>query len=94
MAYHSGTQYEAQFRGLTEALQQFTCEHSALADALDYCDMTTGPVGERLTFEQRIADIFRRYDETHIVNQAMHQAVPSLSLSVERTKQALQISYH
>jgi len=89
VAYHSGAQFEAQLRGLTPELNQFHREQSIITDALDYCDMTTNSTGLQVTFRERIDDIFSRYDNTHIVNNAIHQAIPSLSLAVEHTKEAL-----
>lgn len=86
VANHSEAQYEAQLRGLTTELALFPREHSAIADALTYCDMTTGPTGEQISFEERLAGIFQRYDERHIINQAIHQAIPSLTLAVTKTQ--------
>jgi HD domain len=89
VAYYSGAQFEAHLHGLTPELLQFTRDYSALDDALTYCDMITNSTGSQVTFEQRIADIFQRYDETHIVHRAIQQAVPSLSAAVRRTEQIL-----
>lgn len=89
VAYHSEAQYEAQLRGLASQLALFPREYSAVADALTYCDMTTDSVGRLVSFQERIADIFRRYEETHLVAQAIHQALPALTLAVERTQQRL-----
>ncbi len=88
-AYHSGTWFQAQLHGLLPDLEQFSREQSMVADALDYCDMTTGPAGARNSFEERIKDILVRYPEPHIVAQATHQAKPSLSQAVERIRQEL-----
>ncbi len=88
-AYHSGTWFQAQSYGLLPDLEQFSREQSMVADALDYCDMTTGPAGARISFEERIKDILVRYPEPHIVAQATHQAKPSLSQAVERIQQEL-----
>src|SRR5260370_20846699 len=88
-AYHSGTWFQAQLHGLLPDLEQFSREQSMVADALDYCDMTTGPAGARISFEERIKDILVRYPEPHIVAQATHQAKPSLSQAVERIQQEL-----
>jgi hypothetical protein len=51
--------------------------------------MTTGPTGKRITIEERLADIFSHYDETTLVNQAMHQATPFLKISIERVENVL-----
>jgi hypothetical protein len=84
VAYHSEAQCEANLRGLAKELEKIPREYSALADALTYCDMTTSPTGQEITFEERIDDILSRYDETHIVAKAIREAVPSLALAVER----------
>ena len=89
VAHHSCSQFEACLRGLDHALASFPCEQSLLADALTYCDMTTNSVGDQVTFQERIADIFHRYDETHLVHHAILQAEPCLSQAVKQTEQAL-----
>ena len=89
VAYHSEAQYEAHLRGLTTALKKIPQEHSAIADALTYCDMISGPKGSHISFEERLADIFQRYDQAHIVNLAMHQAIPSLVLAIKHIQYLL-----
>ncbi len=62
VAHHSCALLEAEERGLAEVLRsEFTREETSVADALWYCDMTTGPDGERLTATERIAEIKTRY---------------------------------
>jgi hypothetical protein len=46
-------------------------------------------VRHSVSFPERIADIFRRYDDTHLVTQAIRQALPALTLAVERTQHRL-----
>ena len=89
VAYHSGAIFEAQQRGLEEELAQFPEEHSLVADALTYCDMTTGPTGQLLTFQERIDDILSRYDETSIVARSIQNAQPALAAMVERVQQEI-----
>lgn len=89
VAHHSEAQFEAHLRGLLSELDAFPRLCSPLSDALTYCDITTSPIGQAITFQERITDIFSRYDETDIVSQAIHQALPSLSLAVERTQRKL-----
>ena len=86
VAHHSEAQFEAHLRGLLSELDTFPRQCSPLSDALTYCDITTGPSGFNITFQERITDIYSRYGEADIVSQAIHQAVPSLSLAVERTQ--------
>ncbi len=83
VAHHSESLFEAQLRGHAQELDKFPREQSVVADALIYCDMTTGPTGLHITFEDRIADIFHRYGDADIVSQALRQAIPSLSLAVK-----------
>lgn len=90
VAYHSEAQFEAELRGLLEMQQQFKREESSVADALTYCDMMTNGKGERVSFSERLADIYSRYDENTIVSKAVHQAEPFLKLKVERIENALQ----
>lgn len=45
-----------------------------MADTLTSCDMTANAVGMPVSFQERIADIFRRYDNASIVAQAMSLA--------------------
>ena len=51
--------------------------------------MITGPTGLHISFEERLKDIFQRYDESHIVNRAIHQAIPSLTRAVKQTQNTL-----
>jgi hypothetical protein len=51
--------------------------------------MTTGPTGLYISFEERLKNIFQRYDQGHIVNHAIHQAIPSLTHAVEQTPHLL-----
>lgn len=89
VAHHSEAQFEAQLRGLSSELAKFPREHSAVADALTFCDLTTNSVGQHVTFEERIADILSRYRESDIVTQALRQAMPAWTLAIEHTKQMI-----
>ena len=58
VARHSCAIYEARVRGLDGALiAEFEPEESATYDALVFCDMTTGPTGRAVGFEDRISEI-------------------------------------
>jgi hypothetical protein len=61
VAYHSGARGEAELRGRTAELAEFADEASPTSMALTYCDMTTGPAGEVVTYEERLAGVERRY---------------------------------
>jgi len=86
VAHHSGARFEAAVRGLTAWMAAFEREESATADALTYCDLTTSPNGQRVTVEDRFADIEQRYGDGHVVLVAMSQAATSLLEAVRRTE--------
>ena len=62
VAHHSGARFEARERGLLDRLEwSFPAPDPALLDALTYADMTTSPRGLPVSFDERIAEILRRY---------------------------------
>lgn len=86
VAHHSCARYEAQVRGLLDVLlAEFEPEDSATYDALVFCDMTTGPTGETVSFEDRIEDIYRRYGPEHEVSRALDSSLPCLAACHDRT---------
>lgn len=89
VAHHSGARYEAEQRGLADELAAFPFEDSPLLDALVTADLTTGPSGERLAFDERIAEILRRYPEDDPVHKAWLTAAPVMAEAVARTEARL-----
>jgi hypothetical protein len=85
VAHHTCAQIEADERGLAEVLvAEFPIgdvDPSAVA-ALTYCDMTTGPDGQCVNVEQRIAEILTRYPPDHVVHRSIARAAPSLRAQV------------
>ncbi len=75
--------------GLARDLTAFKSEVSVVADALTYCDMTTGPSGEPLTLVQRLDDIERRHGSGSLVMQALTAGQPELERSVGVIEAAL-----
>ncbi len=91
VAYHSGARFEAQLRGLAEELAEFADEGSAVTKLLTYCDMTTGPRGESLTLDERLAEVNRRYGPEHVVTRSLCSAArPWLESCVAWAEAALQ----
>jgi|SRR5450755_3407748 hypothetical protein len=85
VAHHSCAITEAAERGLAADLsREFPPARRDLADALIYCDMTTGPDGQRLPVEQRLADIRDRYDAGSPVSRAIARSAPQLLAAVAR----------
>ncbi|MEU5849241.1 HD domain-containing protein [Saccharopolyspora shandongensis] len=89
VAHHSGARVEAAIRGLSDELAEFTDELGPLRDALWYCDMTTGPDGQRLTFEERIAEIERRYEPGSVTRRFLTEGYDELEAAVHRTTRRL-----
>src|SRR4051812_45102356 len=89
VAQHSGARWEAEARGLGDRLSTFEREASVVADALTYCDLTTGPSGARVTPSQRLADIEERHGVDSLVVEAIRQAVPELRRAVSRIEDEL-----
>jgi HD domain len=89
VAYHSGARFEAEERGLVDALAEFEPEDGPLLDALTYADMTTGPAGQRVELEERIAEILERYPPDEPVHRAVRRSHPALQEAVDRTRARL-----
>ena len=92
VAYHSGARFEAEERGLVDALAEFEPEDGPLPDALTYADMTTGPAGQPVDLEERIAEILERYPPNDPVHRAIRRSHPMLREAVERTRARLAVA--
>jgi putative nucleotidyltransferase with HDIG domain len=87
---HSCATYEADERGLGGELQdEFPEQASPLSDALWYADMTTGPEGQDLTVEDRLAEVEERYGPDHVVTRFWAKAKPAIMAAVRRTEDRL-----
>lgn len=90
VAHHTGAHYEAALHGLSEQLTRYPREASLLAEALSYCDLRTGPLGQSLSIEERWADIERRYGPEHMVVRTLRIAEPELRAAVRRVELAIE----
>lgn len=86
VAHHSGARFEAAERGMSSELNEFPFEDNPILDALVTADLTTGPNGERLTYDERIAEILDRYPADDPVHRTWIKAGPILKNSVRRTE--------
>jgi hypothetical protein len=83
VAHHSCARIEARHRGIADELMvEFPRPRHDLERALIYCDMTGGPKGAVITVDDRLADIFRRYEPGSPVDLTMREAAPVLTDSV------------
>lgn len=90
VANHSCALIEAAERGLAETLAiEFPAEDSPAADALIFCDLTTGPDGRSLTVEDRLAEIRNRYGAGTVVARFVDRAEDHLLSAVRRTQRRL-----
>jgi hypothetical protein len=89
VAHHSGARFEAAERGLSEELSRYALEDSPVMDALVTADLTTGPGGERYTYDERMDEILSRYAPDHPVHRTWLKARPILAPAVERTEARL-----
>ncbi|NIJ11587.1 putative nucleotidyltransferase with HDIG domain [Saccharomonospora amisosensis] len=89
VAHHSGARFEAEERGLSAELSEFPLEDTPVMDALVTADLTTGPGGERLTYDERIAEILSRYPAEDPVHRTWVRAAPILKECVRRTEERL-----
>ncbi|WP_080636025.1 HD domain-containing protein [Salinispora mooreana] len=87
VAHHSCACYEAEERGLADLLLgEFEQEHSPVADALWFVDMTTGPDGQDLTAAERLAEIRSRYGPDDVVTRFWCRAESDLLAAVRRAE--------
>jgi hypothetical protein len=84
VAHHSGARFEAAERGLLAELESFPLDDGTAMDILVAADLTTGPRGQSLTFEERLDDILVRYPPGSVVHRAMTRARPALAAHLER----------
>lgn len=90
VAHHSCALIEAGERGLAgELSRDFRPAGGHLADALIYCDMTTGPDGQHLPVDQRLAEIRARYCPGSPVSRAIARSAPQLTSAVVRITREL-----
>jgi hypothetical protein len=91
VAHHSGARYEAAERGggLLGAIEAWPLEDSPLMDALITADLTTGPDGSPLTYEQRVAEIRDRYAPDHVVHRTWLRIGDRLNVHIERVAQRM-----
>jgi hypothetical protein len=89
VAHHSGARFEAEERGLVEALAAFPASDGPVMDGLTFADMTTGPAGQPMTLERRIEEVQRRYRSDNPVHRAIVRARPELQAAIDRTRQRL-----
>jgi HD domain len=90
VAYHSCAQIEAEVRGLSaELAAEFSPANPPLADALLYCDMTTGPGGDYVRPADRLVEIRGRYGPDDEVTRFVELAASQILATAARVEELL-----
>ncbi|HEX6360274.1 HD domain-containing protein [Actinophytocola sp.] len=89
VAHHAGAAAVADLVDLADGLAVFDDEESPVRDALWYCDMTTGPDGRAVTFDERMAELRRRRSATDPVVRALEVNESERAAAVRRTEEHL-----
>lgn len=88
VAHHSCAHLEASLRGLSRDLNWFPSHRNRkLIDAMIWCDMTSGPTGDEVDIDWRLADIRARYGPHSIVGRFADQAEPHLRAATSRVEE-------
>ena len=92
VANHTCAVIEAEERGLAEVLtSEFPADgvEPLALSALTYCDVTTGPDGDPVDVEQRLAEILTRYGPDHVVYRSISRAAPTLRRQAQEISSVL-----
>lgn len=91
VANHSCAVVEARLRGLEESLRnEFPVLDEKLADALCYADMTSGPIGQSMTVQDRLSEIRERYGPDDVVTQFVDAAEHEIRAAVRRVEDKIE----
>ncbi len=90
VAHHTCAHIEADLRGLSSTLlSEFPKDDGLPHDELLYCDLTTGPTGEIITVEDRLADVKLRYGPEDLVYRFIELAEYDLVAAVRRAERLI-----
>jgi putative nucleotidyltransferase with HDIG domain len=89
VAHHSGALFVARARHLGAALGRYLCEQSPVSDALTYADQTTGPGGQPMTVEDRMAEMLARRGPDSVQARVHHVRGPHLRAAAARVERRL-----
>ena len=84
VAFHTGAEFEAEERGLLDALAQFDRPEQEELDLLILADLLSGSAGERVSLPERFDGIFGRYEPQHPVHRAVTRSRPYLEECARR----------
>jgi hypothetical protein len=76
VAHHSNARHESWLRGFEAYEEEFPYGATILDDALTFCDLATSPDGQRVSLEERVAELVERYGADHVTARAIVAGVP------------------
>jgi putative nucleotidyltransferase with HDIG domain len=89
VAHHTGAEFEAEERELGADLASFPRPAQDELDLLILADLLSGPTGDRVTVDERLADIFERYAPEHPVHRAVSRSRKYLEDCCQRAAAAV-----
>ena len=89
VAFHTGAEFEAEERGLVDALLQFDRPPQDQLDMLILADLLSGPKGQPIAVGDRLDEIPRRYEPHHPVHRAVQRSRPYLEECAARAAAAV-----
>jgi len=93
VAHHSSARVEARLRGMEDEFwAEFPAPEPEYEDALCYCDMTTGPSGDRVDAQDRLNEIRERYGPGHVVTRFVDEAEDEILAMVRRVEERMALS--
>ncbi|MGY1914231.1 HD domain-containing protein [Blastococcus sp. SYSU DS0973] len=90
VAHHSAARFVAAVHGLDDPMRAFSAlhyGHGPVADALTYADQTTGPDGQIVTVEERLAEMLRRHGPDSPNGRVHAQRAPVVRGAVRRVEE-------
>jgi HD superfamily phosphodiesterase len=89
VAFHTGAEFEADERGLVDALAKFDRPEQDELDLLILADLVSSPTGDRVTVRERLDEILNRYEPQHPVHRAVTRSRPYLEECAARASSRL-----
>lgn len=84
VAHHTGARFEAEERGLSRELAEFSPPDSGLLDCLTYLDLCTGPDGSPVAPPRRVEEILTHYSADNPVHRGVTRSRLRLLEAAER----------
>lgn len=91
VANYTYARLEAELRGLGSEIAAYPDEQTPVRDAFWYCDLTTGPEGEPMTFDERVAEWTTRYADDEVIAAFTEKGLPELSDACRRTEELVRL---